>query len=563
MQQRIHDYHSPRRSADLNRKFVDLVPPGVYRGFSFRPDGTLDPGVLVTPEGVRIEETEGKTLTIPPNDSGFPRLDLVVCIHESLPSIPPMTARFEIVPGVSGDSPLPPAVPDHAWVLSIGGIEAGATTYLYVLDLGFPERLINCERSDTLTINGFSYRVVRGDRAVSREGLDGNSGSWKHWVIPAGTYQDGETIVWQNHRPLSVPVTAVDIGLLDTGNRFSAMDVETALQELAGAGRTTQTVKGNADAISTEATSRQEADGDLSQRIESHENSSQAHNAADISLADTGNRYSGTNVEAALQEIAGAGRTTQTVKGNADAIANHIGNASNAHGASAVSTEAIGGSPLNLPSGNVQSSLSTLLSSVNDRARKTGDTFSGAVTFQNRVTFDADDVDDIAFDDEILFVRTLSAFSGRGMEGMNPAPFNDTFGCAMFSDVGHHVLLPIQGIAASKLSKVRFYVQVQPGTTGRATVTLRVSRTPSFYAGDAGTPTTVMASHTLQTGNPANPDATSWTTLMHELDLGDYAISAGDFTQLFFASILLTEAAGKAVIIPGVKVAYTRTRLVV
>lgn len=46
--------------------------------------------------------------------------------------------------------------------------------------------------------------------------------------------------------------------------------------------------------------------------------------ASDVSIADAGERYDpAEDVEEALQEIAGAGRTTETVKGNADGIAAH------------------------------------------------------------------------------------------------------------------------------------------------------------------------------------------------------------------------------------------------
>jgi len=43
--------------------------------------------------------------------------------------------------------------------------------------------------------------------------------------------------------------------------------------------------------------------------------------AGDIPSADAGGRYTAEEVDGQLQEIAGAGRTTETVKGNADAIA--------------------------------------------------------------------------------------------------------------------------------------------------------------------------------------------------------------------------------------------------
>lgn len=54
--------------------------------------------------------------------------------------------------------------------------------------------------------------------------------------------------------------------------------------------------------------------------------------ASQVGIEDSGGKFTATNVEAALQEaanlisnLAGTGRTTQTVKGNADAIDTHIG----------------------------------------------------------------------------------------------------------------------------------------------------------------------------------------------------------------------------------------------
>lgn len=42
--------------------------------------------------------------------------------------------------------------------------------------------------------------------------------------------------------------------------------------------------------------------------------------AADVDIIDSGELYTGTNVETALQEIAGSGRTTENVKTNANNI---------------------------------------------------------------------------------------------------------------------------------------------------------------------------------------------------------------------------------------------------
>jgi hypothetical protein len=110
---------------------------------------------------------------------------------------------------------------------------------------------------------------------------------------------------------------------------------------------------------------------------------------------------------------------------------------------------------------------------------------------------------------------------------------------------------------------VRPCFQTPPNTSGRATLTLRVTSTPSFYAGEASYPPTVLAEYTLQTDNPANADLTHWTTYQHEIDCGDLSISDSDFTKMVFASIIMTEAAGHALTMPGVKVAYKRTKLAV
>jgi hypothetical protein len=61
--------------------------------------------------------------------------------------------------------------------------------------------------------------------------------------------------------------------------------------------------------------------------------------AADVPIADGGNRYTGTNVETAMQEVAGAGRTTETVKGNADDLTSHEGTtAAGVHGSASAAT---------------------------------------------------------------------------------------------------------------------------------------------------------------------------------------------------------------------------------
>ncbi len=563
-QTRIHDYRSPRSSSDLNRKFVGLVAPGIYRGFHVSMTGLLSPGILLTNEGVRIEETEPVQLTLTPNTAGLQRRDIVVCEHEYQPTVPAPVAVFRVITGTPAQGVVLPPIPEHATLISICRMPAGASTWDYIdQNANPPELLFNAVR------DGWDHRIVKGGYAALwvRTVLVQGMGVMEFYIHPGTGLADNAVISWGSAAFYfsSQGTPAEVIKMADEEGKFLAENVEAALAELAGPNRTTQTVKANADAIALETTNRQNADSNLQTQINNHVSSSSAHNAANIPIADSGSRYTGTNVETALQEIAGAGRTNQTVKGNADAISNHVGNATGAHAASAVSTEAVSGSPFSLSAGQVQSALASIVSAINLRALKSGDTFSGAVTFQSDVVFDADDVADVKFDEDIWFFRTVSAFEGKGIEygGYSPAVPNDTFGGMQFQSVGHNLFIPIRALGSCKVSKVRFYFQVPPDTSGRATFTLRVTSTPSFYAGDAANPTTVLAEYTLQTNNPANASATHWTTYQYELDCGDLYISDSDFTKIVFASVIMTEAAGKALTMPGVKVAYKRTKIVV
>ena len=97
---------------------------------------------------------------------------------------------------------------------------------------------------------------------------------------------------------------ASTVTVADTANRYTGTNVETCLAEIAGASRTTETVKGNNTLITDHIA-----------------DTADAHDASAISVLDTANRYTATDVEAALAEIAGAGRTTETVKDNATNIA--------------------------------------------------------------------------------------------------------------------------------------------------------------------------------------------------------------------------------------------------
>ena len=380
-QSRIHDYRSPRSSADLNKKLVGVLPSGVYGGFTVHENGDIDPGVILTADGVRIKEDAAVSVSIPPGDATHPRLDLVVCIHEYLPTYPNVAAHFQVIEGTLAANPEYPDLPDHAVLLAKCRMEVGETSWSEVINVGPPV--------------GTAPELAGTDRTT--ETVKENADAIDNL---AGSGRTTETV----------------------------KENSDAIDDLAGTGRTTETVKANADTIAQEISERQSGQTNLQGQITDHlDDTSEPHLASSIPIQDAGNRYTGGNVESALQEIAGSSRTNQTVKGNADAISNHVNDGSAAHASSAISTQAVSGSPFSLSAGETQAALASLVGGMNQRALKSGDTFSGAMTFQNDVTFDADDVDDVKFDEDIWFFRTVSAFAGRSL-GSGAATLNDTFG---------------------------------------------------------------------------------------------------------------------------------------
>ena len=384
-QSRIHDYHSPRSTADLNKKFVGLITPGVYQGFHISNTGLLSPGILITAEGVRIEETGTTQLLILPNISLQPRRDIVICDHEYLQTVPVPPAIFRVVTGTPGATAPLPTIPAHATLIAVCHIVAGGITWDQIeQNANPPERLCNAVR------DGWDYKIVKGGYAASlvKTTLGPGSGSVEYYIHPGTGLADNAVIPWGS--PVftftSQGTPAGIIRLADSDSRFAGDTVEAALAELAGAGRTTQTVKGTADALSQETTNRQTADSNLQTQMNNHQSSTSAHNASAIPIVDSGNRYTGTNVETALQEIAGAGRTTETVKNLSDGLGSHTGATTDAHDASAISTEAVAGSPFSLTASQMQSVITAVVGALNARALKAGDTFTGPVTFQGKTT---------------------------------------------------------------------------------------------------------------------------------------------------------------------------------
>jgi len=409
-QKRIHDYRSPRSSEDLNEKLVGIMLPGVYRGFHVGKDGSVSPGILLTAKGVRIEESEAFEVEVPAGDETHPRLDLVVCVHEYEKTVPAPAAEFHVVQGTPAEEPVAPEIPDHATALATCWMIAGGSQWSQVTQAGPPERIINAAQQPDHT-----WTVIHGDRGALMEQWDTNLGVVRVFVVAPGTYDDGETIEWGDpvltygadgivqvqdvldqldaHVRESIAAhQAFAISIIDFDERYEADDVESALQEIAGDGRTAETVKGNADTI----------------RAHIVEDDT-AHPASAIHVVDMGSRFAGEDVEAALQEIAGASRTTETVKENADGVA-------------ALEEGKLG---------------------------KAGGTVSGQLNLDGPVIFNAAEVETIRFDDYVEFTRWIQPSQGNSANWENG-------GKTWISPGGGltQLYLPVPGIVGAELVSV-------------------------------------------------------------------------------------------------------------
>ena len=193
MQTRIHDYRGPRSSEDLNSKLAGLLAPGVYRGFHVDADGAITPGLLLTAEGVSLEEDAPVSVSVPPGDPTHGRVDLVVCVYEYMKTVPAPVATFEVVQGTPAAEPEAPELPEHAILLAAAQMEAGASEWGSVAQAGPPEKLMNALREPDQT-----YTIVNGARAALREVFDPNTGTLAVHLVAAGTLGDGDPIAWGN-----------------------------------------------------------------------------------------------------------------------------------------------------------------------------------------------------------------------------------------------------------------------------------------------------------------------------------------------------------------------------
>ncbi|MHA2068514.1 MAG: hypothetical protein ACXABY_29480, partial [Candidatus Thorarchaeota archaeon] len=100
-------------------------------------------------------------------------------------------------------------------------------------------------------------------------------------------------------------VSAGDVPIADAGGRITATEIENALQELAGAGRTTETIKDNADdfAVGHKGTDGDHKDDVIKDKHIDFGTGAGQVSAVDVPIEDADGYYAATEIEAALKEI--------------------------------------------------------------------------------------------------------------------------------------------------------------------------------------------------------------------------------------------------------------------
>jgi len=123
-QNRTWDFGEKRLTTVLNRHFEDVIPSGVYKGFNVEETSPAslsldvnrapdDTNVLITPEGIRIEEDAASisgAVTLNTGDGSNPRIDLIFMKHKYDPSTN-NPGTFEVVEGMPAPSPSEPTLP--------------------------------------------------------------------------------------------------------------------------------------------------------------------------------------------------------------------------------------------------------------------------------------------------------------------------------------------------------------------------------------------------------------------------------------------------------------------
>jgi hypothetical protein len=277
-QHRIWDYHAPEDTELLNSRYKGIIRVGVHFGFEVENATAgfvnIREGVLVTADGVRIEETDDiiNLVSIPPNNSGNPRVDYIVCRHKYVKTVPPPLATYSVIAGTPAASPEPPVLPDNAVILARGLLPDAATAYSEI-KLTTPDEVFNA------VFDGHDWRIIYGNKSAYRIEHDINDDSIRFYIIPASVYPDNEIINW-----------GAPIMTLSTAGH-EQLNAETAARQAADA-----ILQGNID---TEAGIRAGADTTLQNNINSEASTRSSEDTAlKNALADAKGRTWNENIPA-------------------------------------------------------------------------------------------------------------------------------------------------------------------------------------------------------------------------------------------------------------------------
>lgn len=245
MQLRTFDFHAPEDTELLNGRFRGVIPPGVYQGFQVENGSpgfvTIRTGVLVTADGVRVEETEPliDVAAFPPNTTNQPRIDYVVSRHRYLKTLPPPPARYEVIAGVSADEPEPPAVPTDAVILARGRIPAGASAYAEI-------ELVGAAIFHNAVFDGSDYRVVRGMEAAWWWEHNRTDGTIRLYLVAPGTLQDGAVLDWGTPKLTLTAAGHVELNAEIAARQAADTVLQTALNSETAARTAADTAESNA-----------------------------------------------------------------------------------------------------------------------------------------------------------------------------------------------------------------------------------------------------------------------------------------------------------------------------
>lgn len=143
-QRRFWNYLDDDLTVDLTRWITGLMPSGLYRGFDWVPGAGLNLvlnhestgykyvdkdqnetsflGIVITRQGVIVQDDSEITIPISENISGNPRIDLIILSHEYEEFEGGSDALYSVIEGTPGANPVEPSVPDNKKDVVIGAL---------------------------------------------------------------------------------------------------------------------------------------------------------------------------------------------------------------------------------------------------------------------------------------------------------------------------------------------------------------------------------------------------------------------------------------------------------